>query len=39
MPPIVALASPYPKHAMVNVTMNGMTVGCIVKDRGAIGRG
>jgi hypothetical protein len=33
IPPIVAMPSPTPKHALVNVTMNGKTVECIVKDR------
>lgn len=32
-PPIVAMPAPTPKHALVNVTMNGKTVQCIVKDR------
>ncbi len=36
-PPIVALPSPYQKHALVSVTMGGKTVDCIVKDRAPSG--
>lgn len=32
-PPIVALPSPFQKHQMVSVTMNGQMHECIVKDR------
>lgn len=36
-PPIVAMPSPTPKNALVNVTMNGKTVQCITKDRSPSG--
>lgn len=33
IPSIVAMPSPTPRNTLVNVTMNGKTVECIVKDR------
>src|ERR1700731_1878850 len=37
IPPIVAMPSPTPHNAMVNVAMKGKTVECIVKDRSPSG--